>query len=255
MRVLKLPGVITALLFSVHAAAGTYLEASRADLRDPLRALETQKMWFDGGSFRLENERADAVEIFKDHALYLLEPPRRRFAAVDESSLDALAGGRRSEHLAAANAATVRTGQGGAAETVRAREAERAARLTSRTETSDGQTCTVWEITVGAEKVAELCVVPASAVPGGSEILADMRSVGSFVRASRLGESLRSSVADSWANLDMVQGIPIISRTFQDGRASLEFRITAVRSEPVPFTAFEIPAGFRRRPLGRGGGI
>ncbi|HTW37867.1 MAG TPA: hypothetical protein VMD49_04795 [Steroidobacteraceae bacterium] len=253
MRFRKLSGVITVLAFSVPAAAGTYIEASRTDLRDPLRALETQKMWFDGGSFRLEDERASAVEIFKGHTLYLVEPARRRFAAVDESRLEALANGSRPAGGPAATAAALRAAHGAASGASDASDRERVAHVTSRTETSDGETCTVWEITVGDEKVEELCVVPVAAVPGGAAILADMRNIGELIRARRLGESLRSSAADSWDNLDAVDGIPLISRTFQAGRAIVEFRITAVRSEPVPFTAFEIPAGFRRRPLERGG--
>jgi hypothetical protein len=235
------PGIIAALLFTAHAAAGTYIEASRTDLRDPLRSPETQKMWFDGGSFRLESEHADAVEILKDHTLYLVEPPRRRFAAIDESRLSALARAPRLAGRAAASAAALRPAAG------------RAAHATSRTESSDGQICTVWEITVGGEKVQELCVVPASGVPGGPAILADMRTIGELIRERGLGESLSSSVADSWGDLDAVGGIPIISRTFEGGHAIVEVRITAVRSEPVPFTAFEIPAGFRRRPLSRDG--
>lgn len=252
MRFRKLSGAITLLALAAPAAAGTYIEASRTDLRDPLRSLETQKMWFDGGSFRLENERANAVEIFKDHTLYLVEPARRRFAAVDESRLDALRSG---SHLAraSATAAALRADPGAASDAGDIPDPDLVAHVTSRTESSDGQTCTVWEITVAGAKVEELCVVPVSAVPGGAAILADMRNIGELIRARRLGESLGSSVAHSWDNLDAVDGIPIISRTFQAGRAIVEFRITAVRSESVPFTAFEVPAGFRRRPLERGG--
>ncbi len=253
MRFHKPLGIIAAVLCSAQALAGSYLEASRTDLRDPLRSPETQKMWFDGDSFRLESARADAVEIFKDHSLYLVEPPRRRFAVIAESRLDALASGSRAEGRAAVTAAALRPQAATLTRAGGTPDSQAAAQATSRTESSDGQTCTVWEITVGGEKVQELCVVPVSAVPGGAQILADMRTIGALIRERRLGESLGSSIADSWAHLDAVEGIPIISRTFEDGRAIVETRITAVRSEPVPFTAFEIPAGFKRRPLHRDG--
>jgi hypothetical protein len=250
MRFGNLPGIIAAVVFSAHAAAGTYIEASRTDLRDPLRSPEVQKMWFDGGSFRLESERADAVEIFKDGTLYLIEPLRRRYTEFDESRLQALSGSP-VQSAAAAQAAALRGPQPAGSEPDA--PPPHTARATARTESSDGQTCTVWEITVGGEKVQELCVVPISAVRGGAAVLADMRQIGALVRDRRLGQSLGSSTAESWADLDAVGGIPIISRTFDNGHAIVEIRITAVRSEPVPFTAFDVPAGFRRRPLRKDG--
>jgi hypothetical protein len=256
MRFRNLPGVV-ALVCSAHAVAGTYIEASRTDVRQPLRSPETQKMWFDAGSFRLENERADAVEIFKNQTLFLIEPPHRRYAAFDESRLHDAAGTAHVARQAVATAASLRQVQAGAQAGSRngadASDAERSVRATSRTESSGGETCSVWEISIGGVKVQELCVVPVSSVPGGAEILADMRQIGALIRARGLGASLGSSVAESWADLDGIDGIPIVSRTFENGRTAVAIRLTAVRSEPVPSNAFDVPPGFKRRPPSRGG--
>ncbi len=215
-------GLTAALLYSAHAAAGTYIEASWADLADPLRPPQTERMWFDAGNFRLESESGDAIEIFKDRTLYLVEPLRKRYAAFDAATLRLL--GR-----------------------------PRVARETSRTESSGGRACTVWEITVEAVKVRELCVIPADSVPGGAQILADMRQIGEIIDEMSLGETPQDSVADSWSDLDRVNGIPVLSRSFEGGQVTVEIQVTAVRSDPVPFTAFEVPAGFKRHKLERRG--
>lgn len=256
MNIRIAPAVIAALVCSAHAAAGTYIEASRTDLLSPLRPPETQKMWFDGGSFRLENELGDAVEIFKDRTLYLVEPLRRRYTAFDATSLDQAPSEAREAHPAAAKAAALRPNEVSAAN--RGGEAapgSRVARETSRTESSGGRTCTVWEIAVDGVKVQELCVIPAVSVPGGAQILADMRHVGELIDDLGLGETLRGSVAHSWGDLGLVNGIPILSRSFENGHATVEIQITAVRTEPVPFTAFEVPQGFKRHRLERRGRI
>ncbi len=237
MNIRIAPGVIAALVCSAHAAAGTYVEASRTDLLNPLRPPVTQKMWFDGSRFRLENESGDAVEIFKDRTLYLLEPLRSRYAAFDVASLDNRPSGSHIAGLARTSATTL--------------PGTRIAHETSRAESSGGRACTVWEITVDGVKVQELCVIPASSVIGGDQIMADMRQVGELIEDEGLDDTLRGSVARSWNDLDLVQGIPILSRSFENGQPAVEIQITAVRTEPVPFTAFDVPAGFKRQ---KGGG-
>jgi hypothetical protein len=252
MRLRNLSGIIAALACSAHAVAGTYMEASRADLRAPLRSPETQKLWFDGGSFRLESESADAVEIFKNRTLYLIAPPRKRYAAIDESRLGERLSGPSALRQAAVADASLRPGEGSRSAPVPA--PQRVVRSTSRTESNGDETCSVWEVIVGGSKVQELCVIPVAAVPGGAAILADMRQIGALIRERGLDESLGSSVAQSWGDLDAVDGIPVVSRTFDDhGHAAVEIRLTAMRSEPVPATAFDIPAGFKRRSLPAGG--
>ncbi len=221
-------GALAALGCSAHAAAGTYVEASRTDLHELLRSPVTERMWFDGGSFRLENQSGDAVEILKDGTLYLLEPLRKRYTAFDAASLRTLLSGRHDTH---------------------------AARGTSRTESSGGRACTIWEISVDGVKVQELCVIPAASIPDGAQIMADMRQVGALIEQMGLDETLSGSVASSWNDLALVDGIPILSRSFIDGQAAVEIQITAVRADSVPFTAFVVPAGFKREKPERRGRI
>ena len=239
---------------SAQALAGTYIETSRTDLLNPLRPPETQKLWFDGGNFRLENESGDAIEIFSDRMLYLLEPLRRLYTAFDVASLGLLSG-HRVPNRPQSRVAALRPEQDAlraGAESAVPPEL-RVAHETSRTESSGGWTCTVWEITVNGVKTRELCVVPADSLPGGAQILADMRQVGEAIEDMGLDETLRASVADSWSDLDLVDGIPIISRSFEDGHVAVEIQVTAVRTDAVPFTAFVVPAGFKRQRLDRRG--
>lgn len=206
---------VAALVCSTRALAGTYLEASRTDLARPLDPPATERMWFAAGSFRLENESGSAVEIFKDEALYLLRPLRKRYAEYEE----------------------VRDAQSGT---------QRVATETSRTKKVFGRTCTVWEITVNGVEAQELCVVPAASVPHGQQILDEMRKVGAFVEARDLGTRLSNSAAATWANLDLVKGIPVFARQFHDGHAVTETEVTAIRADKVPFNAFDLPDGYRR---------
>jgi hypothetical protein len=213
------------LLACVSARAGTFVEFSRTDLVALQRAPETQKLWIDQGQLRIENERADAVEIFKDETLYLIEPAQKRYTVLDGGSVAAGAS------FALADAATAPT---------------------ARTETVAGQTCRVWELTRGGEKEQEWCIVAAGALADGSELQSTMRAVG--IRLAQALEHLsgagRDSVAVSWVGLKSIEGVPLLARVFQGGRAVVEFRLTGLRVESIPVTAFDIPAAYRRHAFG-----
>ncbi|HTV51681.1 MAG TPA: hypothetical protein VME21_10845 [Steroidobacteraceae bacterium] len=252
------------LLACVSARAGTFVEFSRTDLVNLLRAPETQKLWFDAGQLRIENERADAVEIFKDETLYLIEPQQKRYTVLEGGR----AGGGASFTLAdAATAPTPGASPRAAATAVLAnfgRSSEAAApggigglEPTARTETVDGRTCRIFELGRDGEKEQEWCVVAASALPDGAELQSTMRAVG--MRLARALEHLsgasREGIAGCWVGLQAIDGVPLLTRLFQGGHAVVEFRLTGLRVEPVPVTAFEIPADYRRHALGTHSGL
>jgi hypothetical protein len=220
----------TALCLCAHAHAGVYVEASRADLQSPLQAPQTQKMWFDDGKFRLENERGDAVQIYEDGMLYLVEPHLGHAGALESA-------GRvmRSESLTEATVTAA---------------ADRRVSETARQETVGDLRCRIWEVSAGGMKVGELCIAAPGSLPGGEQLLPTMRQLSEF--ADRCAQSTeraaRESVIALWTSLGATNGIPLLARSFLDGQPLVEVRLTAVRADSVPVTAFELPAGGRHRP-------
>ena len=220
------PGVL-ALVACSSARAGIFVEASRTDLANLLRPPEVQRLWFDGGSLRIESERTDAVEIFKDETLYLLAPAQKRYTAVE-----------------LARSATAATSLVPAAVQT---PGDASVRATSRVESVAGQSCRIWELWRDGSKEQELCIVPESALPEGTTLSTSMRAVGAAmaVAGTQAEGAPRDSVAEAWVDLSRVDGIALLVRRFQSGRPVLEVRITGLRAEPIPFTAFEIPTEYR----------
>jgi hypothetical protein len=50
--------------------------------------------------------------------------------------------------------------------------------------------------------------------------------------------------------MERIDGIPILSRDFSNGRATDETRMSVVRKETVPPAAFEVPKGFKKLAMG-----
>ena len=206
----RVSAVVT-LLACASAHAGTFVEASRTDLTNLLRSPQTQKLWFDAGQLRIEGEDpGEPVEIFKAHTLFVSQPAHGQLARPAAAGPD------------------------------RALVAQQ----TTREESVAGQRCRIWEILAVAARLQELCVIPAASLPGGEDMLATMRAVGAALRAADAPPAAHKTVAEAWIGLPQVDGIPVLARFFQGTRAVTEIRLTGVRAEPIPFTAFDLPAEY-----------
>jgi len=130
---------------------------------------------------------------------------------------------------------------------------ERSVKNTGRTETVAGIKCTIWEATVAGQKEEELCAAPPSAIPGGDEIMKTFREISTML--SSFTESFGAAGDNQpWHDMEKINGVPILTRDFSDGKAESEMRLTSVRKESVPGASFDVPTGYTEKKLSFGPG-
>jgi hypothetical protein len=205
------------------------------------------------------------VQIYKDETIYILEPAEKRYTKLDKAGIERMSGQiaelrkqmeARMATMSPEQRAMVEQMMGGTVGAA-AKEVERTVKPTSRTESAAGQTCKVWEVHASGKKEEELCVVAPGALPGGQEMMTTMRELGDLFKGlmqSLGGRDSNNAVSKAWQDLQAVNGIPVITRTFSSGKATNEFRLTSVRSESVPASSFTVPAGYSARTLSMGPG-
>lgn len=233
---------IAACAFSSLASAGTYVESVVTNHFTPQTPPQPMKMWVDGaGKFRLETQKGEQVQIFRDKAFYTLNTATKRYTKTDQASLDA------AMKKASAAADELRSllppDQRDKAKSKPAAPAvERTVKPTTRTETAAGQTCKVWEVFVNGNKVRELCVVEIGKLPYGKDLVATMQQVNDAFKNS-------PGSMEAWADVQKMDGFPVITRMYLNGKLFQEVKTTAIRSEKTTDAQFTVPAGFQEQQL------
>jgi hypothetical protein len=274
---MRAPGItVTALLaastLSLAAHAGVYLESTDKSLGSTTEKPSVSKMWFDGGRMRTERTEADGanqIVVFKNQAMYMLEPKSKSYRVIDKATAERMgsqvadAKKKMEERMAAMppeqrqkmQEMMAKMGaQGGAmAGLAGTKPPERSVKNSGRTETVAGIKCTIWEATVEGKKEEELCAASPSAVPGGDEIMKTFREISTMLKS--FTESFGAAGDDQpWHDMEKINGVPILTREFSDGKAQSEMRLTAVRKESVAGASFEVPAGYTEKKLSFGPG-
>jgi hypothetical protein len=262
---MRIPAFIAAIgLTSGMAHAGAYLETSTGDPASKQPGT-VSKMWFDGGRMRTENggQGEGAVAIFKDKAMYVLDPKNQSYRKIDKATVDQmatkLAEARKQMQAAMANMPPERRammekmlGQMGAAGADQG--PKRLLKKTGRTETVAGIKCTVWEASVGSDKVEELCAAPIGSVAGGDEMMKTMREVGEMLKGFTQSFGAGSKMDNDWRDIETINGVPILTRDFNSGKVSSETRLTVARKESIAAGQFEVPAGYTEKKISFGPG-
>lgn len=260
---MRLSAFIVALGLGSTAFAGAYLETATGE-PGAKQPGQVNKMWFDGGRMRSENggRGEGAVAIFKDKAMYVLDPKTKSYRKIDKATVDQmaakLADARKQMQAAMANMPPERRammekmmGQmGGAA----ADAPKRALKNTGRTETVAGIKCTVWEASVGGEKAEELCAAPAGSVTGGDEMMKTLREVGEMLKTFTQSFGANSKMDNEWRDMQTINGVPILTRDFSGGKVTSETRLSVARKESVPAGQFDVPAGYTEKKISFGPG-
>ncbi len=256
----RIAGVLALTLSAANAYAGTYLESTRISLQDPKAAPQVAKIWVDGNRLRTQTDADGHYAIFKDDALYVVDPAKKSYMVLDRATLAQL-----SERMAGLRAqlqsrlaalppdqrAQIEKMMGPAAGTGTPPAAQ-SVQQTSRTDAAAGISCTVWDVNEAGVKVRELCVAPVAAVPGGADLMALMKT---FVAAIKQMTSSFGTLAgndllsQAWSNFTAMDGVPLVTRTFAGGVATAESKLTSIRSESIPSSTFEVPADYTSRAL------
>ena len=247
----QIAGLLALALCAASAYAGTYIESTRVSLQNPKTAPQVAKIWADGKRLRTQTDADGHYAIFKDDALYVVDPARspiwswtvRHWRSCPSAWRDCARSfspdSRTCRRISAQIEKLMGPAAGGAAPAVAP-----SVQQTSRTDSTAGISCTVWDVSEASVKVRELCVAPAAAVPGGADLLAMMKTfvaslkqvIGSFgnsagnERPPGLVELRRSTIAAHHA---------LVHRS---GVATEESKMTSIRTESIPASTFEVPA-------------
>ncbi|MEJ0037066.1 MAG: DUF4412 domain-containing protein [Gammaproteobacteria bacterium] len=262
---LALAALLAGSALCATAQAGVYLESADKEL-DGSKAPTTSKMWFDGGRMRTERaERSGEQEvvIFKNQTLYTVDSKSKSYRVIDKATADQMgaqvaAAKKQMEARMAAmppdqrkkmEEMMAKIGKGAAGAMMPgAKPSQRTLTNTGRTETVAGIQCTVWEAIDGGRKEQELCAAPASSIPGGDDVIKTFREISTMMSA--FTEKLGGRGGDEpWHDMETLNGVPILTREFDNGKATSEMRMTVVRKESVPAASFEVPAGYAEKKL------
>lgn len=245
-------------LASSAAYGGVYLESTSTG--ESKATPKVAHMWFDGGRMRSESGDGD-VAIFKDRAMYTLDPASKTYRVIDQATIERLSGGmaearkKMEERMASmtpeqrAMVEKMMGRAGGAPGATGAAASKRVLKNTGRTEKTAGISCTVWEATVDGRKEEELCA--AKSFPGGDEVAKTFKEIGEMLKGftDQMSQMSRNGATQPWRDMQTINGVPIIQRDFENGKVTSETRLTAARTQSVPGAQFEVPAGYTEKKL------
>jgi hypothetical protein len=255
---------LPALLTAGTACAGVVIESATVDTRDGSSRPE-QKLYVQDGHARVElpSESVGAdYMIFKDDVLYVVEPDKKSYVALDRKTIQAVGGAindamsRVHEELAKlppeqrAMVEQMMGQKAGALMNSGSASPPVSAVNTGRADEAAGRRCRVWELARDGEVFQELCVVEFSEVPGTE----DLRTLAG--RMNSLTEELSDTLSQIGVNpqdfeaMKDVDGYPVRIRDVVGGKpAARETVVTEWREASLPTTLFVVPEGYERRDL------
>ena len=257
------------LLWSGIASAGVVMEMTDRDLTDATAKPGAQKLYFDNGLFRvdsIEEGRLDTTVIFKNRTMYAVDHGEQQYTAMDQAAMDRAAGqfaqmrkemeaqvaGMPPEQRAMVEKMLSEQGLSGGQP---AKKRTRTVKDTGRADRVAGHACRVWEIAVDGVKEQELCVAPPGSLPAGDALMKAMRDLAEMSRGffEKVGVD-EDVMAEAWADLEQVKGIPILTREFEAGKPVSESRLSTLREQALGAGMFDVPKGFREQKFDLSGG-
>jgi hypothetical protein len=118
-------------------------------------------------------------------------------------------------------------------------------RVTVRFESADGHACRIWEERESDAKRMELCVAPASTIPGGAEIFSGMKTLSQFRQGANFAFGVDFGVSEWWNDFALLGGVPILVREFKYDAQISEVMLTGMHTGVLPAADFTIPDGYQ----------
>jgi len=252
-------------LLAAHvASAGIYIETVKHDI--PSGATDApQKIYVQNGSGRFVDPEGHS-SLIKDGTMYVLDDSERSYIKLDQAAMQTLSKKiqemvaqakeqmaklppeQRAQYEQMMGPAMMGTGQPATVEV----------KDTGKSDKVDGRACRLWDVTRNGVLDEQICVAPFSALPG-KENLKD-----AFANFAKVFEEMATSVPmlagmmhNEFSALAKVNGYPVRQRAYDD-RGKLEDQETVVkvwREETIAASMFDIPAGYKQKPLAMGPGM
>jgi hypothetical protein len=112
---------------------------------------------------------------------------------------------------------------------------------TIRFDAVDGIACRIWEERENGAKRLEICIAPASRVPGGNEILAGLKTLSQFHEGGQFAIGVDFGFSDWWPDFALLGGVPLLIHEYKFDSIVSEITIKGMRTDQAPL-ALEPPA-------------
>jgi len=215
-----------------------------------------REYFVEDGKVRAGGAHAKTVFLFKDQTVYVIDHPARTVRVLKRVTL---------RQVAAHYADVVKQLEEAAA---RAPPEERAEalrkvadmremsdrmrqpviheyRVTVRSESVDGHACRIWEEHEKDAKRLEICVAPASELPGGAEILNGMKTLAQFRQGSMVAIGVDFGLSEWWPEFASLEGVPLLVREFKFDSMISELTLTGVRQGVPSASLLNLPDGYQ----------
>jgi hypothetical protein len=259
-------GLITALfLVPLAAAAGVEYDVNirpvdQSNLsiaaRDPLATVIKTPVFVQDGKVRMGGPAAKRIYLFKGRTMTVIDVAAATAHVLEHATLSQV-----SAHYAEAlrhldEVAASAAPQDRAEAEQKARDAKAANdrlmqdftrdyRVTARVESVDGRPCRIWEEWEHEAKRLELCVAKPAAVPGGAEILEGLKTMSQFREGSSFAFGIDFGLAEWWADIARLGGVPLLIREFKFDALTLEVSLADVRVGTLDAGLMDIPSGYQ----------
>jgi hypothetical protein len=251
-------------LIAGASQAGTVLEMTSRDLTNNTESLA--KTYAQDGRMRVETgEAKDTVMIFRDETIYTLDPAQKTYVALDRATMTTLANQinpalkmlqEQMKNMSPEQKAQIER-MTGAKLPGSTEEPKHEIRKTSRTGKVAGYSCTYSEVLEGGVLQHEACVVPPADLKGSKELYDVGMKVAALVKdmmASVDAPWLRQMMDRQLENFSDLGGLPVLTRTFDEGKPLHESSMKSIRTESIPASQFDIPADYKKRDMPTIGG-
>jgi len=243
------------------ATAGVYVESVRHD-RVTGAVQSDDKIYVQNGQARMDNGRNGGYTLFKDDGVYQVNPTDQTYRVMDKAAMDQVSA-KMSDAMARMKAQMANmpperrammekmmSQMNGQAPGAAVKPAVYDAVDTGQTESSNGRSCRVWNVTRNGELSEQYCVAPKGSLPGAEEFIVFAKKMSAFFeRMTGPMHAMSSGIMQSrMAVIEKINGFPIITRRFSGGK--LENEETVVKtweSRSMPAAQFEVPAGYTRK--------
>jgi uncharacterized protein DUF4412 len=252
-------------LLAAHvASAGVYVETVKHDI--PSGATEpSQKIYVQNGSGRFVDPEGRST-LIKGDTMYIIDEGDRSYILLDKAAMSALAKKlgemvakakeqmaklppeQRAQYEQMMGPAMMGDGQ---PRTVEVKD-------TGKSDKVEGRPCKVWDVTRDGQLDEQICVAAYSSLPGKENFQAVFANFAKvFEEMAKSVPMLAGMMNNEFSAQAKTNGYPMRQRAY-DERGKLEDQETLVkvwREETIAASMFEIPAGYKQKPLAMGPGM
>lgn len=251
--------LILATMATGAAQAGTTLETVNRDLSGG-RAT-TINTWAQDGMMRVETKPTESTMVFKDDTLYVINHQEKSYQVMDRASMKRMAEQvnpmlkmlqERMQGMTPEQRAQMEKMMGGNMAGMGGPEKKQEIKRTARADKIGGHSCTYVEVLEDGVLTDEMCIVPGNALKGSGELLVAAKKMAAFMKEMMSGMDapwLQQMAQKQMQNFESLGGIPVLSRHFEAGKPRSETTLTAIGSESLAASTFEVPAGYTKKDM------